>query len=105
MGGGLVGSSFHSCQDGLSWDQTPIRGGAQKRLSEPLYLGSPPPHHVEASGGFWSWLPLGIHSQKPGPPPSGGAEKLQATTVCYIRTGCWYRPWTPQSTSEHLGTG
>lgn len=61
--------------------------GAQKRLSEPLYLGSPPTHHVEASGGFRSWLPLGIHSQKPGPPPSGGAGKLQATTVW---TGCWY---------------
>lgn len=64
--------------------------GGPKEVVRALVPGKPhpPTHHVEASGGFRSWLPLGIHSQKPGPPPSGGAEKLQATTVCYIRTGC-----------------
>lgn len=66
-----------------------------------------PPH--PPCGGFWSVLelaPFGDSFPKTwATPHSGGAGKLQATTVCDIRMGCLYRPWTPPSTSEHLGTG
>lgn len=68
--GGLRGSSFHSCQVGLSWDQNPIPGGGVKRGGQgPCTQEAPPTHYVEASGMFWSWLPLGIRSPKLGPPP------------------------------------
>lgn len=82
-------------------------GGGQKRRSGPLHPGSPT-HPL--CGGFWNVLelaPFGDSFPKTWATttPSRGAGKLQATTVCSIRMGCLYRPWAPQSTSEHLGTG
>lgn len=47
----------------------PSLGGPKDLVRAPVPR-KPPTHHVEASGVFRSWLPLGIHSQKPGPPPT-----------------------------------
>lgn len=104
--GGLMGSSFHSCQDGLSWDQTPIPGGAgPKEVVRTLEPRKPP---TRQRGGFWSvpeLAPFGDSFPKTWATPLWRSWEAPSHHCLLYQVGCWYRPWTPQSTSEHLGTG